>query len=38
MLIMLFEIPGRIARIACGRMIRRRVMNLPMPSESDAID
>jgi hypothetical protein len=32
MLIVSLAIPGRIARIACGRMIRRNVRNGPMPN------
>ena len=36
MLIVWLAMPGRIARIACGRMMRRSVRNGPMPSAAAA--
>ena len=38
MLIVSLASPGRIARIACGRTIRRSVSPVPMPSEAAATD
>ena len=38
MLIVSLISPGRMARIACGRMMRRRVRPYPMPSDAAAAD
>ena len=37
MLIVSLAMPGRMARMACGRMMRRSVSNGPMPSAAAAM-